>query len=143
MRFIGYALTQCLKIYATHHSAVFVLKSEDLSKYRLQVGDTEGLVNHALSIRGVICAILLKEQEDFVKISMRSVGDFPVNVLAGRYFNGGGHRKAAGGSLRETLSQVVERVDRLLAAEKGHYTRLIKRRRKQWRVYYKFPPLVV
>lgn len=117
-RFIGHALTQCMKVYAHCHTAVFILQKIDLSNYNLQVGDTEGLVNYALSIKGIICSILLKEQPDIIKISLRSVGDFSVNTLAAKYFNGGGHKKAAGGFLKGPLPVAIKKIEKILTDEK-------------------------
>ena len=66
----------------------------------LRTGDTEGLVNYALSIEGITLAGLFKQSSDGVKVSLRSIGKFPANEIAAKYFNGGGHRNAAGGRIR-------------------------------------------
>ena len=42
-------------------------------------------------------------------MSFRSVGDFPANEIAAKFFNGGGHRNAAGGRTTETLEETVEK----------------------------------
>ncbi|MDA9239133.1 DHHA1 domain-containing protein, partial [Flavobacteriaceae bacterium] len=76
-------------------------------------GDTEGFVNYALSVLGIVFAIIFIEnkQENIVKISLRSKGDFSVNEFSRTHYNGGGHTNAAGGrsllSLKDTVTQFI------------------------------------
>ena len=72
-------------------------------------GDTEGLVNYALSISKVNMATLIIETKERIKFSFRSVGGFSVNKFARDYFNGGGHKNAAGGSLEVKLSLALDK----------------------------------
>jgi bifunctional oligoribonuclease and PAP phosphatase NrnA len=65
--------------------------------------DLEGLVEYARSIEGTELAILFRETNDgATKISFRSNGAVDVNALA-RQFGGGGHVKAAGALIGESL----------------------------------------
>ena len=114
MRFLGFALSRCLIVYPKLHTAFFVLKEEDTKRFHPQNGDTEGLVNYALSIEGVRIGALIKEIGNEVRISLRSKGNFAVNELAKKHFNGGGHRNAAGGTCQEKLQSVVNRFKALL-----------------------------
>ena len=115
LRFLGYALSNNLKVLKEYRVAYFALTEKELSAFNSQTGDTEGLVNYALSIEGITLAVLFKESEGGVKMSFRSVGDFPANEIASKYFNGGGHRNAAGGridgSLENTLSKFLEIIE--------------------------------
>ncbi|MNT56965.1 DHHA1 domain protein [compost metagenome] len=70
-------------------------------------GDTEGIVNYALSINGIKLAAFIIERTDKVKLSLRSTGDFPANEICKKYFNGGGHRNAAGGVSEKNLEDTV------------------------------------
>ena len=70
-------------------------------------GDTEGFVNLPLSIENVAFSVFIREDKDYVKISLRSVGDFPCNQFASRYFNGGGHKNASGGEFYGSLADAV------------------------------------
>ena len=79
-----------------------------------QVGDTEGLVNYALSIKGIKFAALFNERKDKIRISFRSVGEFSVNSFANKHFEGGGHKNAAGGDSFLTLDKTLEKFERLL-----------------------------
>ncbi|WPP48397.1 DHH family phosphoesterase [Catalinimonas niigatensis] len=112
LRFIGFALSERLEILKEYNTAYFAISAEDLSKFSSRTGDTEGLVNYALSIVGVTMAAIIIEREDAVKLSFRSVGDFPVNELAAKHFEGGGHKNAAGGishvGIKETVQKFLE-----------------------------------
>ncbi len=97
LRFIGFSLSQRLEVLAGLNVALFAISKQDLAMFNSKTGDTEGLVNYALSIRGIVLAALMIDHGELIKISFRSVGDFPANELAQKYFNGGGHKNAAGG----------------------------------------------
>lgn len=112
IRLLGFALSENLKIYPELSTAIIHLSEADMNQFQLHKGDTEGLVNFPLSIATIKLAILLKEKEGQVRISFRSKGDFSVNELARKYFEGGGHTNAAGGlsrlSIEETLQKMVD-----------------------------------
>jgi hypothetical protein len=95
--------------------AVVYLSQEELERFHHQSGDTEGLVNQALSIDGVHLAAFFKESPDEgkIKCSFRSQGDFDVNTFARTYWNGGGHYNAAGGHFQGTLIEAVDRFKEL------------------------------
>ena len=107
LRFLGYALHQNLQVMKTHRVAYFALSEAELKAYHTKTGDTEGLVNHALSIEGITLAGMFKQSGEIVKVSLRSIGQFPANEVAAKYFNGGGHRNAAGGRYKGTLAEAV------------------------------------
>ena len=50
-------------------------------------------------------------EDDIIKISLRSKGDFDVNQLAREHFHGGGHQNAAGGKSMLSLEKTVEKFD--------------------------------
>ncbi|MCS6967761.1 MAG: bifunctional oligoribonuclease/PAP phosphatase NrnA [Cytophagales bacterium] len=105
LRLKGFALSERLKVIPELSTAYFVLTKQDLNRFNHQIGDTEGLVNYGLSIKGIKLAVILKEDDGFVKMSLRSVGDFSVNDLARNHFNGGGHINAAGGRLEMSIEE--------------------------------------
>lgn len=113
IRLLGYALHK-MKVMPELRTAYIALDKDELERNRSQVGDTEGIVNFALSIRGIILAAFFSIRDGEVKISFRSKGNFSVNELAKRHFNGGGHRNAAGGSFKGSLKQAVELFESLL-----------------------------
>ena len=107
LRFLGHALLNKLEVLPELNTAVISISKSDLQKYNIITGDTEGLVNYALTINGIKLAALIVERPDRVKLSLRSTGDFPANEICKKYFDGGGHRNAAGGHSEEPLDQVV------------------------------------
>jgi phosphoesterase RecJ-like protein len=116
LRLLGFALNERLTVYPELRAAVIVLSNADLLRYNYQPGDTEGLVNHGLSIRGIRMAAFIVERPDIVKLSLRSKGALPVNEFLTKHFSGGGHGNAAGGHAKEPLGSVVERFLRELPA---------------------------
>jgi phosphoesterase RecJ-like protein len=119
IKLLGFSLSQRLKIIEGYNVAYIYLSSDDLKKHNAQKGDTEGLVNYALSIKGIVMAALFKESEGMIKISFRSKGKFSVNDFARNNFEGGGHTNAAGGiSKSSTLNQVIKKFETLLPTYK-------------------------
>lgn len=110
LRLIGYALGEKLVVWSDLKAALITLTYEELSRFDHQPGDTESLVNQALSIEGVQVAVFFREESDKIKISFRSKGAVDVNQFARNGWNGGGHKNAAGGSTKETMSEAIERL---------------------------------
>jgi phosphoesterase RecJ-like protein len=111
----AFALSQKLRVYGPHRTAVISLSLDELARFNAQKGDTEGLVNRALSIEGVNLAVFVKEDVGRVKMSFRSRGAFSVRDVAAEHFHGGGHHNAAGGACEgESLDDVLARLDSLI-----------------------------
>lgn len=110
LRLLGYSLYQRLEVLTPYNLALFHLDATDHARFDIKRGDTEGIVNHLLRIKGVKVAIFIAERKNEVKISMRSKGNFSVQEICAQYFNGGGHKNASGGtsnlSLADTLSLI-------------------------------------
>lgn len=105
----GYATCEKLMILPHLNIAYITLSKEELSRFNYQKGDTEGLVNVALSVEGIKVAAFFSEDEDKIKISFRSKGkQNPVNLLSSTYFHGGGHANAAGGKFVGSLQDAVD-----------------------------------
>lgn len=107
LKFLGFCLLNRLEVLPEYNTAVFAVSREDISRFNVTTGDTEGLVNYALSVSGIRLAALIIDRKERIKISLRSIGDFPCNEICSTYFNGGGHRNAAGGSSDESLENTV------------------------------------
>ena len=90
------------------------LSIEELDKFNFEKGDTEGFVNYALSINGIVLTAFFIEHDELVKISFRSINDFEVNLLSKKYFNGGGHINAAGGSHFGSLGEAITKFKKVL-----------------------------
>lgn len=118
LRFIGFALSERLVVLKEYNTAYFAITADDLKTFKSRTGDTEGLVNYALSINGITMAAIIIDRNDAVKLSFRSIGDFAVNHLAAEHFEGGGHKNAAGGISHLSLSDTVDKFLRLLPVYK-------------------------
>ena len=105
VRLMGYALSERLTILTEYNTGNISLSIEDLARFNFQNGDTEGLVNYILSIKGISFAVLMLERDKSVKCSFRSIGQFPSNEVAREHFNGGGHTNASGGEHSGSLAE--------------------------------------
>lgn len=106
-RFIGNVLMNRLEVFYEYNTALIAIPQQDLIKYGIVTGDTEGLVNYPLSIKGIKLAAIIIDRGEERKSSFRSKDGFDVNTFARKYFNGGGHFNAAGGQNKESLEEVV------------------------------------
>ncbi len=109
MRLMGYCLNEKMEIFEKYNSALIWLNVDELQKYNFKAGDAEGFVNLPLSIKNINFSAIFIEKKDFIKASFRSKGDFPANIFAKKYFNGGGHLNAAGGKCFLSLSESIEK----------------------------------
>jgi phosphoesterase RecJ-like protein len=110
----SYILSECMEVWPDLGAAVLYLSEEDMKRLPMQKGDTEGLVNVALSIKGVTRAAFFKEEDGYIRISMRSKADKTVNAIAQQYFQGGGHQQASGGRFDGTLADAIAKFKEVL-----------------------------
>lgn len=110
----GYAISNKIEVLEKEGVAVLWLTSEELERFEYKKGDTEGLVNTALSVEGVRVAAFFADKDGQIKISFRSKGTIPVNKIAIDHFHGGGHVNAAGGTANEPIEVAVERFKSLV-----------------------------
>ncbi|MCD2258725.1 DHH family phosphoesterase [Psychroserpens luteolus] len=110
LQLLGRALSN-LKVIPEYRTAYITLSQEELNTFKFKKGDTEGFVNYGLSLKGVIFAAIFIEnqQENIIKISLRSKGDFSVNELSREHFSGGGHTNAAGGKSDLNLNDTIDK----------------------------------
>ena len=115
LQILGLALNN-IKILKEFYTAYIVLSAAQMEPIEYKKGDTEGLVNYGLSLKNIYLAAIFIEdlEQNIIKISFRSRGNFSVNTFARNHFNGGGHNNAAGGSSKETLLQTVQTFEGLL-----------------------------
>ena len=124
IKLLGFALSQRLHVLTEYNVAYIYLSAKDLASFHAQKGDTEGLVNYALSIKGIVMAALFTEKDQMIKMSFRSVGNFSVNEFARTNFDGGGHTNAAGGVSKElSLEAVIDKFEKLLPNYKTALTK--------------------
>ena len=118
MRLTGYILYRKLRFYYNRHASIFALTREEMRRFHFIRGDAEGLVNMPLQVKGMRLSISLREdtERDVVRVSLRSVDDFPCNRMAEEFFHGGGHLNASGGELPFPLSEAMLTADRAIKA---------------------------
>ena len=118
IRLTGYILYEKLQFLADNHASLFTLTREEMKRFNFIRGDAEGLVNMPLQVKGMRLSISLREdtERDVVRVSLRSVDDFPCNKMAEEFFNGGGHPNASGGELPFPLSDAVETAQKAIEA---------------------------
>ncbi|MDR2651594.1 MAG: bifunctional oligoribonuclease/PAP phosphatase NrnA [Prevotellaceae bacterium] len=110
MHLMGYCIGK-IEVLPEYRTAYITLTREELEKFEFEPGDTEGFVNIPLSIKGIVLSVFFTESKDncnYIKLSLRSVGNFSVDDMARKYFNGGGHKNASGGKSFASLSETVE-----------------------------------
>jgi phosphoesterase RecJ-like protein len=121
-RMLGYVLSEKMKVYPDYQAALITLTKEEQQKYNAKKGDTEGFANQPLNIKGIIFAAFLREDDNMIKISFRSQGDFPANAFSAQCFNGGGHLNAAGGEFYGSLEDAVSIFEKALPEYKKFLT---------------------
>jgi len=114
MRLFGYSLNDKLKVIEKYKTAYIVLTKEELKTFDHKTGDTEGFVNYPLSIKGIMFSVIFIEYNNYIKASFRSKNDVPANLFAQLYFDGGGHKNAAGGQITMPVEEVGEYFESLL-----------------------------
>lgn len=115
LQLLGKAL-QNLKVIIDKKTSYITLTQDELNAFEHEKGDTEGIVNYGLTIKGIIFTAIFIENKDenIIKISFRSQGDFDVNEFARMHFNGGGHINAAGGKSDLSLKETIEKFEKLV-----------------------------
>jgi phosphoesterase RecJ-like protein len=112
---MGYMMYKKLRHYPKKNAALLTLDYDETQHFCCTKGDTEGLVNMPLQIKGVRFSCFFREEiPGKINVSLRSVDDFPCNKVAERFFNGGGHKNASGGEVRGTMSQALALFSKVL-----------------------------
>ncbi len=119
LKLTGFVLSKKLQVVPDYHTAYITLTSDELKQFSSQTGDTEGLVNYGLSIKGIKLSVLMYDRKEEIKLSFRSLGDFSVNEMARKYFEGGGHKNASGGTSRVSLEETLQRFLKILPEYKA------------------------
>jgi phosphoesterase RecJ-like protein len=118
LRLIGACLSEKLELFPELKTGIIALDKQDFTKFQIQPGDTEGLVNYALWISEIELSILLIPRNNECKLSFRSKGDLDVNEFARKNFNGGGHKNASGGVSSLSIADTRLKLISILAALK-------------------------
>lgn len=114
LRLLGFAISKKMEVLDDFATAIIALNKEELASFDYQVGDTEGVVNYPLSMKKITMSVLVTERQGVIRFSFRSKGQFSVHEVAQKYFNGGGHTNAAGGTLNCSMEQALELLHQIL-----------------------------
>ena len=119
LRLMGFALSEKMRIYPEHRAALITLSLEEKKRFNYKTGDAEGFVNIPMSIKGIAFSALFREENDKIRISLRSQNDsnFPVNKVCETYYNGSGHFNAAGGEAKMTMDEAIAFFENTVLAE--------------------------
>ena len=123
LRLLGFLINDKMEILNEYNTAIISASKSDLDSFNYQNGDTEGVVNYPLSIANIKMSVLLTEKQGAIRLSFRSKDDFSVNDLAKKYFDGGGHLNAAGGTLYCTMEEAVDKLKSILPEYKEMLTK--------------------
>lgn len=116
LQLLGKAL-QNMKVLFDKKTSYISLSQKELDEFNYVKGDTEGVVNYGLTIKGIVFAAIFIEHRDenIIKISFRSQGDFDVNQFAREHFSGGGHINAAGGKSYDSLTNTIKKFEHIVS----------------------------
>jgi phosphoesterase RecJ-like protein len=114
LRFFGHVLLNRMDVNYELNTVLIAIPKADLIKFGIKTGDTEGLVNYPLSMQGIKMAAIVIDRDEERKWSFRSKGNVDVNTFARQYFDGGGHKNAAGGRSVESLEATVAKFHKVL-----------------------------
>lgn len=113
-RMLGFTLFERLKVYPQFKTAFIWLSKEEQAYFKAKKGDTEGFANIPLSIQDIEFSVFMREDDNLIKISFRSSGNFPCNTFASKYFNGGGHLNASGGEYYGAIDEAISIFEKAL-----------------------------
>lgn len=119
LRFTGHVLLHRMEVFYEYNTVLVAISKNDLLKYHIKTGDTEGLVNYPQTIQGIKLVALVIDRDEERKWSFRSKGDFDCNTFARKYFEGGGHYNAAGGRSSDSLEITVQKFKQAMKENKS------------------------
>ncbi|HEY8804738.1 MAG TPA: bifunctional oligoribonuclease/PAP phosphatase NrnA [Clostridium sp.] len=116
IRFCGEIISN-IKVELDGKVCIMLITKEVLEKYDSVASDTSDVINFGTSIDTVEVAILIKEAENGVKVSLRSKSFVDVSKVA-EVFKGGGHIRASGffteANFNDTKAKLMEILEKEL-----------------------------
>ena len=107
LRFLGHVLSNRMEVLYEYNTALIYISKADILRFHIRTGDTEGIVNYPLSIKGIRFAALLIDRDEERRWSFRSKDEFDCNGFARKHFDGGGHYNASGGRSAESMDENI------------------------------------
>ena len=121
LKLLGHCLANRMELMSEYQAGIIWLDKEDYKNWSIGRGDTEGIVNYILMVRNMKLAVFISEQQNITKLSFRSKGNINVQEICHQYFNGGGHRNAAGGQLKASISETLAKVKSIIPQTMNAY----------------------
>jgi bifunctional oligoribonuclease and PAP phosphatase NrnA len=121
LKLIGHCLANRMELMSEYQAGIIWLDKEDYKNWSIGRGDTEGIVNYILMVRNMKMAVFITEQQNVTKLSFRSKGNINVQEICHQYFNGGGHRNAAGGQMKASIHDTLAKVKEIIPQTMNAY----------------------
>jgi phosphoesterase RecJ-like protein len=115
LKLLGHCLHNRMELYPEFQFGLIYLTKEDYRNFDIRRGDTEGIINYLMMLKSVRVGALVMNQPTIVKLSLRSKGDFSVQQICSKHFNGGGHKNASGGSSKSSLEDTISKLKTVVA----------------------------
>jgi bifunctional oligoribonuclease and PAP phosphatase NrnA len=119
LRLLGYCLSEKLKVVDELATAYISISKTDMKRFDFNNGDSEGIVNYGLTIKDIKVSALFSEKREYVKLSLRSTGNFNIGKFAREHFAGGGHKNASGANIKSSLDDAIQLFLKTLALYKN------------------------
>ena len=121
LKLLGHCLANRMELMSEYQAGIIWLDKEDYKNWSIGRGDTEGIVNYVLMVRNMKMAVFVSEQQNVTKLSFRSKGNINVQEICHQYFNGGGHRNAAGGQMKASMEETLAKVKEIIPQTMNAY----------------------
>jgi phosphoesterase RecJ-like protein len=115
LKLLGHCLYNRMELIPEFHFGLIYLTKDDYRNFDIRRGDTEGIINYLMMLKSVKIAALVMNQPTIVKLSMRSKGNISVQQICSKYFNGGGHKNASGGSSKASLEDTLTKLKEIIS----------------------------
>ncbi|MDR0822381.1 MAG: bifunctional oligoribonuclease/PAP phosphatase NrnA [Endomicrobium sp.] len=107
LNLLGAALLN-MKIWKDLKTAYMVINQKMFKKTKSSQADTEGIISYSLKLGGIKAGVLfVEESKKSIKVGFRSHKEFDVLSIA-KKFGGGGHKNAAGCTIKKDLNAVIK-----------------------------------
>jgi phosphoesterase RecJ-like protein len=103
-----------MEVFADGKGVISYVTDEMIAEAGADMEDAEGAIDTMRNIEGVEIAAFIKDRGEAVKVSMRAKSYGRVDGIAQKY-NGGGHAKAAGCTLKMSVAEAKEIIKKEIA----------------------------
>ena len=108
LRLLGYCLSEKMTVVEDLKTVYIGISKDEMKRFRFKNGDSEGIVNYGLTIKDMKVSAFFTEKKEYVKLSLRSTGNFNVGKFTRQHFKGGGHKNASGANIKSSLPEAIQ-----------------------------------